>query len=124
MNTIKEDLLTELIDFEDNSNLVLDDTVGIFDTEKAKGKEAILCTYLVLDGYGLSVKPKEYKLANYIANKIDESIYIIEQGLKSEDVMELIRRIENLEINITRVVIYTSSLDFNILHELKKTLLI
>lgn len=124
LNTIKEDLLTELIDFEDNSNLVLDDTVGIFDTEKAKGKEAILCTYLVLDGYGLSVKPKEYKLANYIANKIDESIYIIEQGLKSEDVMELIRRIENLEINITRVVIYTSSLDFNILHELKKTLLI
>lgn len=122
LNELKEDVLTNLLSFDDNLKLVLDDTVGIFDTEKAKGKEAILTTYLVLDGYGLSAKAEEYKLSTYIADKIEGSLYIIEQGLQSEDVMELIRRIENLELDITRVVIYTSSIHFNVLHELKKNL--
>ena len=122
LNELKEDVLTNLLSFDDNLKLVLDDTVGIFDTEKAKGKEAILTTYLVLDGYGLSAKAEEYKLSTYIADKIEGSLYIIEQGFQSEDVMELIRRIENLELDITRVVIYTSSIHFNVLHELKKNL--
>lgn len=122
LNELKEDVLTNLLSFDDNPKLVLDDTVGIFDTEKAKGKEAILTTYLVLDGYGLSAKAEEYKLSTYIADRIEGSLYIIEQGLESEDVMELIRRIENLELDIARVVIYTSSISFNVLHELKKNL--
>ena len=97
--------------------------VGVFDTDKAKGKDAILSTYLVLDGYGLSVNSEEYKLNTYVANKVRNSIYIIENGLGSEDVMELIKRIETLELDITRVVVYTPSLDFHVLHELKKNLL-
>lgn len=122
LNELKEDVLTDLLSFDDNPKLVLDDTVGIFDTAKAKGKDAILTTYLALDGYGLSAKTEEYKLSSYTADKIEGSLYIIEQGLQSEDVMELIRRIENLELDITRVVIYTSSISFNVLHELKKNL--
>lgn len=122
LNELKEDVLTNLLSFDDNPKLVLDDTVGIFDREKAKGKDAILTTYLVLDGYGLSIKAEEYKLFTYIADRIEGSLYIIEQGLQSEDVMELIRRIENLELDITRVVIYTSSIHFHVLHELKKNL--
>lgn len=122
LNELKEDVLTNLLSFDDNPKLVLDDMVGIFDREKAKGKDAILTTYLVLDGYGLSIKAEEYKLFTYIADRIEGSLYIIEQGLQSEDVMELIRRIENLELDITRVVIYTSSIHFHVLHELKKNL--
>nr|WP_314637227.1 DNA methyltransferase [uncultured Oribacterium sp.] len=122
LNELKEDVLTNLLSFDDNPKLILDDTVGIFDREKAKGKDAILTTYLVLDGYGLSIKAEEYKLFTYIADRIEGSLYIIEQGLQSEDVMELIRRIENLELDITRVVIYTSSIHFHVLHELKKNL--
>ena len=97
-------------------------TVGIFDTEKAKGKDAILTTYLALDGYGLSAKTEAYKLSGYTVDKIEGSLYVIDQGLESSDVMELIRRIENLELAITRVVIYTSSIPFHVLHELKKNL--
>ena len=59
-------------------------------------------------------------LSTYIADRIEGSLYIIEQGLQSEDVMELIRRIENLELDITRFVIYTSSIHFNVLHQFKK----
>ena len=60
LNELKEDVLTNLLSFEDNPKLVLDDTVGIFDTEKSKGKDAILTTYLALDGYGLSAKAERY----------------------------------------------------------------
>ena len=81
MNELKEDVLTNLLNFDDNPKLFLDDMVGIFDTEKAKGKDAILTTYLVLDGYGLSAKAEEYMLSTYIADRIEGSLYIIEQGL-------------------------------------------
>lgn len=122
LEKLEDEILTNLDYFDDNPKLVSDDMVGVFDTDKAKGKDAILSTYLVLDGYGLSVNSEEYKLNTYVANKVKNSIYIIEDGLGSEDVMELIKRIETLELDITRVVVYTPSLDFHVLHELKKNL--
>ena len=122
LEKLEGEILTNLDYFDDNPKLVSDDMVGVFDTDKAKGKDAILSTYLVLDGYGLSVNSEEYKLNTYVANKVRNSIYIIEDGLGLEDVMELIKRIETLELDITRVVVYTPSLDFHVLHELKKNL--
>ena len=44
------------------------------------------------------------------------------KGLNSEDVTELIKKIETTELNITRVVIYTHSIIFNVLQELRKNL--
>ena len=122
LEKLEEDILTNLDFFDDNPKFSYEDMVGIFDTKKAKGKEAILTTYLTLDGYGLSAKTEEYKLADFKANKIGSSLYIIEQGLTSKDVMELIRRIENLELDIKRIVTYASSISFNVNHELKKNL--
>ena len=122
LETLKEVTLTALDSFDSNPKLLLNDTVRIFDTEKAKGKDTILSTYLALDGYGLSINTEKYKLKNFVADKINTSLYIIEKGLRSQDIMELIRQIESLEIDITRIVVYADSLQFNILHELKKNL--
>ena len=122
LEKLEDEILTNLDYFDDNTKLVLDDMVGIFDTNKAKGKDAILSTYLALDGYGLTANAKEYKLDNFICDKVENSLYIVEQGLKSTDVMELIKRIESLELDITRVVIYVHSIKFNVLQELKKNL--
>ncbi|MGT2947909.1 site-specific DNA-methyltransferase [Streptococcus devriesei] len=122
LEQLEEDILTNLDYFDDNPKLILDDMVSVFDTENAKGKDAILSTYLALDGYGLSVNTEKYKLDKFVADKIDNSLYIIDQGLESSDVMELIRRIESLELDISRVVIYVNSISFNVHHELKKNL--
>ena len=122
LEKLEDDVLTNLEFFDDNPKFSYEDMVGIFDTKKAKGKEAILATYLTLDGYGLSAKTEEYKLADFKADKIESSLYIIEQGLTSKDVMELIRRIENLELDIKRIVTYASSISFNVNHELRKNL--
>ena len=118
----KIEFLTNLEVFDDNPRFILDDMVGLFDTKEAKGKEAILSTYLVLDGYGLSEESEVYKLDKYIANKIEKSLYIIESGLQSSDVMELIRRLETMELDITRVVIYVHSIGYQVLHELRRNL--
>lgn len=122
LNEISEDTLARLDYFDDNPKLLVDDMVAIFDTENAKGKDSILATYLIQDGYGLSVNPESYKLYQYVADKVDGSLYIIDQGLQSPDVMELIRRIEALELDITRVVVYAESIDFSVMNELKKNL--
>ena len=122
LKSLEEEVLTNLDYFDDNPKLILDDFVGIFDTDKSKGKDAILSTYLALDGYGLNVNTQKYRLSNFEADKIENSIYMIDNGLDSEDVMELIKRIEALELNITRVVVYTPSLSFHVFHELKKNL--
>lgn len=122
LKKLEEEVLTNLDYFDDNPKLILDDFVGIFDTDKSKGKDAILSTYLALDGYGLSVNAQKYRLSNFEADKIENSIYMIDNGLDSDDVMELIKRIETLELDITRVVVYAPSLSFHVLHELKKNL--
>ncbi len=96
--------------------------ISIFDTKNSKGRDAILSTYLLLDGYGLSEGAEKYKLDKYVADKKDNSLYIIDEGLESSDVMELIKRIESLELDINRIVIFASSINFNVMHELKKNL--
>ena len=122
LKSLEEEVLTNLDYFDDNPRLILDDMVGIFDTDKSKGKDAILSTYLALDGCGLSVNTQKYRLSNFEVDKIENSIYMINNGLDSDDVMELIKRIETLELEITRVVVYAPSLSFHVLHELKKNL--
>lgn len=122
IENINDDILTNLYDFVENIKLIKEDTVACFDTAYARGKDAILSTYLLLDGYGLGTKTTPYQLKNYVAEKIEKSLYIIEAGLESGDVMELIRKIETLELDIRRIVVYGNSTDFTVANELKTNL--
>ena len=105
-----------------DNNFLRDDMVSIFDNEHSKGKESILATWLNADGYGLAKTTTPYKLDHYEADLIEKSLYIIDMGLENKDVMTLIKRIENEELDITRVVAYVHSIDFGVLQELRKNL--
>mgnify|MGYP004526452003 FL=1 len=102
--------------------LIPDNMVDIFKTSFASGKEAILTTYLIKDGYGLSPDIKSYKMKYYIADIVEDSLYIIEPGLTSEDVLTLISQLESRDLELNRVVIYSYSINFSVLQELKKNL--
>lgn len=102
--------------------LIPDNMVDIFKTSYASGKETILTTYLIKDGYGLSPDIKSYKMKYYIADKVEDSLYIIEPGLTSEDVLILISQLERRDLELNRVVIYSYSINFSVLQELKKNL--
>lgn len=114
--------LTQLEEFEPKNTFIAEDMVSIFDNEYSTGKESILATWLSEDGYGLSKSSKKYKLKDFDADLIEKSLYIIDEGLEGEDVLALIKNIENEELDITRVVAYIPSLTFNTLQELRKNL--
>ena len=122
LKTLQEDVLKNLDYFNNNQKLIPEDMIKAFDTDITEGKNSILTTWLVLDGYGLTRKTEKYKLKNFEADRIENSLYIIQKGLSSEDVIELIRKIETTELDITRVVIYAHSIIFNVLQELRKNL--
>ncbi|NLL71557.1 MAG: site-specific DNA-methyltransferase [Epulopiscium sp.] len=120
--TPEEKTLMELESFEPEIKLITDDMVSVFDNDHSSGKESILATWLNEDGYGLTMTSLPYKLETYQANLMDKSLYIIDEGLEDEDVMTLIKRIEDETLDITRVVVYVHSVRFSVLQELRKNL--
>ncbi|MDO4605065.1 MAG: site-specific DNA-methyltransferase [Helcococcus sp.] len=114
--------LVELEEFEPEINFLTTDMISVFDNEHSSGKESILATWLNEDGYGLTVNSRPYLLDTYQADLIGKSIYLINEGLEEEDVMTLIKKIENEELDINRVVVYVYSATFSVLQELRKNL--
>ena len=121
LGSVQSTLLEKMEKFNPDV-LIPDNMVDIFKTSYASGKETILTTYLIKDGYGLSPDIKSYKMKYYIADKVEDSLYIIEPGLTSEDVLTLISQLERRDLELNRVVIYSYSINFSVLQELKKNL--
>lgn len=118
LENVQEDTLDRLESFDPNV-LVSNDYVNDFSNEDSSGLETILTTWLNQDGYGLHAKWEDFKLVNYIAHHYSNSLYIVNEGIESSDISRLIEMIENNELNISRIVIYTYSLPFTIINELK-----
>lgn len=115
--------IDKLIDFDPNDiNFNEDDYVSNFEFNGEHGKDTILTTWLNEDGYGLLAKAESLKIGNYEADKYKNSLYIIEPGIKSNDIMELIKLLERNQLNINRVVVYGYSLNFNVANELRNNL--
>ena len=118
LENVQENTLDKLESFNPNV-LVSDDYVNDFTNEDSSGLETILTTWLNQDGYGLHAKWEDFKLVDYIAHRYSNSLYIVNKGIESSDISRLIEMIENNELNISRIVIYTYSLPFTIINELK-----
>lgn len=118
LENVQENTLDRLESFDPNV-LVSDDYVNDFSNEDSSGLETILTTWLNQDGYSLHAKWEDFKLVNYITHRYSNSLYIVNEGIESSDISRLIEMIENNELNISRIVIYTYSLPFTIINELK-----
>ena len=92
------------------------------DQQGTPGRDTILATWFVQDGYGLTADTRQVELAGYSLDVCGDSAYIIEPGLTRKDVVLLITMIENGSLNISRVVVFGYSIDFFVMHELKKNL--
>lgn len=121
LETPNSNTLDKIVDFNsDDKKLILDNFIDEFKFGETEGYDTILTTWLNQDGYGMNVKSQKVLLKNFEIDVFENSAYIIKEGISSEDVMELITRVEKNEIAITRLVVYPYSVSFNVLHEMKK----
>lgn len=124
LKEVEKNMIDKIIEFDPNipSPLFMDDYVEAFKYENTSGKDTILTTWLNEDGYGLIAKYEKIKLINYEIDVCNNSAYIIEQGITSEDIIKLIEMIEENILQINRIVVYPYSLRHNILLELRNNL--
>ncbi len=125
LQTPTEKTIEELIEFDPNAlhnRVVFDDYVEKFAFADTPGHEVILSTWLNQDGFGLLAKAEQVQLAGYVMDLVSDSGYIIEKGISSEDVQQLVLRIERGELKLNRIVVYPYSVPFAVMHELKQNL--
>ncbi len=123
LQTPTEKTVEELSSFDPNAlTMFTDDYVEKFAFGDTPGHDVILSTWLNQDGFGLLVKAEQIQLAGYVMDLVADSGYIIENGLSSEDVQQLVLQIERGELKINRIVVYPYSVSFAVMHELKQNL--
>ncbi|MDY5128217.1 DNA methyltransferase [Actinotignum sp. GS-2025f] len=115
--------LDELDAFDPSvEDLLAGDYVSKFDLDGTPGREVVLTTWLNQDGFGLLAKPRKVELAGYVLDVCEDSAYVIDSGITSDDVQELVRLLEANELQLSRVVVFPYSVTFSVMHELKKNL--
>lgn len=117
---VLDDLLT--FDPKQDGTLLAGDYVSKFDLNGTPGHDTVLATWLVEDGHGLVTCAQQVTLAGYELDVCGDSAYIISPGLTSDDVVELVRQLENGDLAVSRVVVFGYSVTFGVMHELKKNL--
>jgi len=122
LEPVSQNTLNKMIYFDPSATFLTEDMISVFDTEYASGLSSILATWLNEDGYGLTAKAKDYLLKDFRASIIENTLYIIKEGLRTEDVMELVKRLETMELDVSRIIVYPYSVEFSVMHELKKNI--
>ena len=84
LEEVPQNTLDKLEAFDPNVFLTTDDTLNLF------GRETVLTTWLVQDGYGLNAKTKDVKLDNYHATLCGNHLYMTDSGFTEDDMVALI----------------------------------
>lgn len=84
LEDVPDDTLDKLETFDPNVLLTSDDTLKLF------GRETVLTTWFVQDGYGLNAKAKDIDLANYHATLCGNHLYMTDCGFSEDNMVSLI----------------------------------
>ncbi|SES28899.1 adenine-specific DNA-methyltransferase [Gracilibacillus ureilyticus] len=122
LNEPDDNMLHNILEFDPYNTTIFEDMTEGLTFDGVPGHATILSTWMNMDGYGLTTESQRIRLNQYEVDLVQDSLYIIDPGLDSEDVMELIKLIETNEVNISRIVLYPYSIVFNVLHELKRNI--
>lgn len=116
--------LDELQSFEPNENDVLfsGDFVSKFAFNETPGDRVALSTWLLQDGFGLTPEVNDVGLDDYTLKVCEDSGYVIEPGLGSDEVMALVAKLEAGELDLKRLVVFGYSVPFSVMHELRQNL--
>lgn len=119
-----EQTLDELQTFDPSHQVAMlaDDYVSKFDFHGTPGEAVALSTWTLRDGFGLTPEVSSVTLAAYELPICHDSGYVIQPGLSSDDVVALVSKLEQGELDLNRLVIFGYSVTFSVMHEVKKNL--
>ena len=87
------------------------------------GRETVLATWKVRDGYGLTSEVEEIKLANYTAYQCGDHLYLLDGGLDDEAITALVDKYgEPTPWNPHHVVLFGYNMNFGVQDALKTNL--
>lgn len=104
LKSTNKQTLDKIVDFDPNMPLDAEDIKSQF------GKDAIIETWKIKDGYGFNAEVKEIDLKGYTAyfltdSKVGTSLYLIDD-MPDNAIIELVRKIEAYELNVDRIIEY------------------
>lgn len=106
-----------------------DDMITPFSSQKlgfgegATGEETILVSWLLSDGYPLSIKSEPIDIEGYKANYVNlERLYLISTGWSSEQTKNLINLIGSNKMAVQTIVLYSYSFEMESMRELELAL--
>lgn len=109
-------------DPDEDGALLAGDFVSKFASNGTPGDQVALSTWLVQDGFGLTPEVNDVGLDDYKLKVCEDSGYVIQPGLDSEDVMALVAKLEAGKLDLKRLVVFGYSVPFSVMHELRQNL--
>lgn len=113
------DTIDKLEDFNEGVMFTDNDTLNLF------GKETVLETWLVKDGYGFGAKVQEVKLTDYTAYLCGKHLYFIEAGINENDMVALLDKYQQESaFSPENIVVFGYSFNFSQTEMLRKNLFV
>ena len=117
LRDVPENVLDKIIEFDPNASGFANNLLEMF------GRETVLETWKVRDGYGLNAKVEEVKLADYTAYQCGDHLYLTDEGMSDEAITALVDKYgEQTDWGPHYVVLFGYSFNFGATDALKKNL--
>ena len=117
LKDVPENVLDKIIEFDPNTSGFANNLLEMF------GRETVLETWKVRDGYGMNAKMEEVKLADYTAYQCGDHLYLTDEGMSDDAITALVDKYgEQSDWGPHYVVLFGYSFNFGATDALKKNL--
>jgi len=117
LRDVPENVLDKIIEFDPNASGFANNMLEMF------GRETVLETWKVRDGYGMNAIVKEVKLSDYTAYQCGDHLYLTDEGMSDEAITALVDKYgEQTDWGPHYVVLFGYSFNFGATDALKKNL--
>lgn len=117
LRDVPENVLDKIIEFDPNTSGFANNLLEMF------GRETVLETWKVNDGYGMNAKVEPVPLADYTAYQCGDHLYLTDEGMSDEAITALVDKYgEQTDWGPHYVVLFGYSFNFGATDALKKNL--
>ncbi len=117
LREVSDNVLDKLEKFDPNQSGFANNILEVF------GKETVLETWKVRDGYGMNAKMEEVQLADYTAYQCNDHLYLTDEGMSDEAITALVEKYGDQSAwGPHYVVLFGYSFNFGATDALKKNL--